>query len=33
MMTQQMKCSEKRNQKENLFNLMISTIDYMSLLA
>ena len=32
MMTQQLKFSEKRNQKENLFNLMIFII-YMSLSA
>ena len=30
MMTQQMKCRERRNQKENLLNLMIYTIGYLS---
>ena len=30
MMTQQMKCRERRNQKENSLNLMIFTIGYFS---
>ena len=30
MMTQQMKCRERRNQKENLLNLMFFTIGYLS---
>ena len=29
-MTQQMKCRERRNQKENSLNLMIFTIGYLS---